>query len=239
MGCGTWSENCSNDELPVHEACIDEVWIGRHEITQGQWQKIMQTNPSRFKRGGSHAVEQVSWHQAQEFVCRLNELTGMEFRLPSEAEWEYACRNGGKEISYSIEGIASAPVDRTLDADPSDDNAFARAVDEGPANTAGLMGMGDGVWEWVADVYEDNLNVSVYSEHARNNPLYTGSNDYRFSEAIYPRGNRGGTWDINRNPSRCSLRHYDDPGLRSFFHGLRIAISGSTPGDDKNHSKRK
>jgi len=233
MGCGSWSDNCSDDELPVHEVCVDEVWIGQHEVTQEEWQKVMHTNPSRFKRGGNHPVEQVSWHRAQDFVCELNELTGMEFRLPTEAEWEYACRSGGDEVTYPVATKVSDPsTQSTIAAEPGE-NAADYPVEPQAANESGLAGMGDGVWEWIADVYEDNLNVPVYSRHWRNNPLYTGSNDYHFSTAIYPRVNRGGSWDIGDNPTRCSLRHFDDPGLNSFFHGFRVAVSGARPSRDR------
>ncbi len=122
----------------------------------------------------------------------------------------------------------SVDTNTSPDAEESPaDGGSTRDVDSEPANAAGISGMSGGPWEWVADIYEDNLNVAAYPRHSRNNPLYTGSNDYRFSTAIYPRVNRGGSWDIGRNPTRCSLRHFDNPGLESFFQGFRIGTSAS------------
>ena len=227
MGCGTWTENCSEDEFPPHEVCVDDFWIGQHEVTQSEWAKVMQTNPSRFQGGGNYPVEQVSWDQAQEYVCRLNELTGLEFRLLSETEWEYACRSGGNKVTHAVETPKSNGNSASGNSNSSVDAGPTREVDLESTNTAGVSGMNDGPWEWVADIYEDNLNVAAYPRHSRNNPLYTGGNDYRFSTAIYPRVNRGGSWDIGKGPTRCSLRHFDNPGLQSFFQGFRVGTSAS------------
>ncbi len=103
MGCGTWTSDCDSDEKPVHEVCLDSFWMGKHEVTQGEWKKIMGNNPSTFKKGDKYPVERVSWNDAQEFIRRLNAKTGGrgKFRLPTEAEWEYACRSGGKPQKYA------------------------------------------------------------------------------------------------------------------------------------------
>jgi len=228
MGCGTWTQGCSEDEFPPHEVCVDDFWIGNHEVNQDEWSRVMGTNPSRFPGGGQQPVEQVSWDQAQEFVCRLNERTGLEFRLLTETEWEYACRGGGGQQAYSpagvsISGSTASSVEGSTTAGGSSGTAESESM-----NAAGISGMNDGPWEWVADIFEDNLNVAAYPRHARNNPLHTGGNDYRFSSAIYPRVNRGGSWDIGKNPTRCSLRHFDDPGLQGFFQGFRVGLSASS-----------
>jgi WD40 repeat protein len=215
IGCGPWTDNCSQDELPSHEVCLDGSWIGRYEVTQSQWLRVIDANPSKHQAGGMYPVEQVSWDQAQDYVCRLNSLTNLEFTLPTEAQWEYACRSGGLDVSHAGGTENGLEIDETI---PYPE------VDQGSPNTAGIYGMNSGLWEWVADVYEDNLNLSVYSQRFRSNPLHTGSNDYRFSNADYPRINRGGTWSIGSNPTRCSLRHYDRPGMRNFFTGFRVSL---------------
>jgi formylglycine-generating enzyme required for sulfatase activity len=189
--------------------------MGRYEVTQSQWLGVIDANPSKHQAGGMYPVEQVSWNQAQDFICQLNALTNLEFTLPSEAQWEYACRGGGLNVSV---------VGGTEDGLSVDETIPYPEVNHGVPNTAGLYGMNGGLWEWVADVYEDNLNVSVYSEFLRNNPLHTGSNDYRFSTADYPRINRGGAWTIGSNPTRCSLRHFDEAGMRNFFTGFRVSL---------------
>jgi formylglycine-generating enzyme required for sulfatase activity len=91
------------NELPVHEVRVDAFFIAKFPVTQGQWVKVMPENPSHFKRGDFHPVEQVSWGDVAEFIRRLNALTpgGQRFRLPSEAEWEYAAHSGGKKELYS------------------------------------------------------------------------------------------------------------------------------------------
>ena len=170
----------------------------------------------------------MSWQQAIEFCQWLTTKTGLEFSLPTEAQWEYACRGGGAEAPHTGETEAGLSIDEAI---PYPE------VNQGSANAVGIYGMNSGLWEWVADVYEDNLNISVYSELLHDNPLHTGSNDYRFSTADYPRINRGGTWTIGSNPTRCSLRHFDEAGMKNFFTGFRVSLPDhrnpvSAPGYD-------
>lgn len=95
MGSLPDEENRDNDEGPVHKVCVDGFWMGKYEVTQGQWQKVMGTNPAYFKKGDNYPVEQVSWDDTQEFLAKLNRESSRSYRLPTEAEWEYACRAGG------------------------------------------------------------------------------------------------------------------------------------------------
>ena len=107
-GCYQMGSNDSFDnEKPVHEVCVSDFCIGRYEVTQGQWKKVMDgKNPSYFKDCGEDCpVEKVSWDDAQGFIEELNRLTGKKYRLPTEAEWEYEARSGGKEETYA--GITS------------------------------------------------------------------------------------------------------------------------------------
>ena len=87
-------------EKPVHRVCVDSFWLGKYEVTQGQWAKIMGSNPSRFKKGDNYPVEKVSWDDCQAFIRKLNSRSGKNFRLPYEAEWEYAAREGGKKVRF-------------------------------------------------------------------------------------------------------------------------------------------
>ena len=88
-------------EHPVHEVCVNGFWMGKYEVTQGQWEKVMGTNPSHFRNGHDYPVETVNWDDAQEFVQKLNQITGKGFRLPTEAEWEYAARSGGNKEKWA------------------------------------------------------------------------------------------------------------------------------------------
>ncbi len=89
MGCGNWTSDCSSDEKPVHDVCLDGFWIGKYEVTQDQWEKVMGNNPSYFKKGRDYPVEKVSWDDVQQFIAKLNsKSSGVSFRLPTEAEWE-------------------------------------------------------------------------------------------------------------------------------------------------------
>lgn len=90
------------DEKPVHTVCLQDFYISKYELTQEQWQRTMNKNPSFFKVcGGNCPVEEVSWNEIQDYISILNKQTGKTYRLPTEAEWEYAARSGGKEYKYS------------------------------------------------------------------------------------------------------------------------------------------
>ena len=100
-GCYRMGSNSGeDDEQPVHEVCVDGFWLGKYEVTQAEWQRVMGNNPSHFK-GDRNPVEIVSWDDAQEFIKRLNAKGNGTFRLPTEAEWEYAARSGGKDEKYA------------------------------------------------------------------------------------------------------------------------------------------
>jgi formylglycine-generating enzyme required for sulfatase activity len=92
MGCGSWAGDCESDEKPAHKVCVDGFLIGKFEVTQGQWRKVMGGNPSYFKNGDDYPVEKVSWDDAQKFIRKLSALNNnkYKFRLSTEAEWEYA-----------------------------------------------------------------------------------------------------------------------------------------------------
>lgn len=99
----TFGDGVDEWEKPVHEVCVDDFTIGKYDVTQGQWEAVMGNNPSFFKSCGDNCpVEQVSWNDAQDFIHKLNEMTGEKYRLPTDAEWEYAARSG--------EGMGNMPV---------------------------------------------------------------------------------------------------------------------------------
>jgi formylglycine-generating enzyme required for sulfatase activity len=204
MGCGSWTDNCWSDEKPLHEVCVDGFWIGEHEVTQGQWQEIMGSNPSKFKKGDSYPVEQVSWNDAQAFIRALkakNSGRG-EFRLPTEAEWEYACRSGGKLEKHAGGG----DVDRVAWYE-SNSGGSTHPVGTKARNGLGIYDMNGNVLEWCADW------KGSYSSGSEKNPTgpSTGSN----------RVIRGGCWFRDAGYVRCGGRN---SGLPDSRYGLGFRV---------------
>jgi formylglycine-generating enzyme required for sulfatase activity len=200
-------------ENPVHEVCLDDFWMGKFEVTQGQWEKIMGNNPSRTSKGSNHPVEGVSWDDTQEFIKELNQRTGKKFRLPTEAEWEYACRSGGKREKWA--GTSNQSEFELYRGG----HGYYRTLPVGSArpNGLGLYDMIGNVYEWVQDTY----NAEAYKNHSRNNPVYTG--DY------YMKVFRGGCYYTAPEYSRCTLRggtghmvKYSSP--QSSNYGFRLVM---------------
>jgi formylglycine-generating enzyme required for sulfatase activity len=140
------SENGEKDQRPVHPVTISQAfYISRHEVTQVQWQSVMGTNPSYFK-GDTRPVDSVTWHEAQDFIRKLNELNdGFRYRLPTEAEWEYACRAGTTgDYPGDLDAMAWYTGRKTQPVGQKQPNAF------------GLYDMQGNVWEWCQDWYHDS-----------------------------------------------------------------------------------
>lgn len=198
MGCGPWNENCSTSETPVHQVCLDGYWMGVNEVNQEQWLKFADYNPSSKQRNqcidDDCAVNQVSWSDAQLFMCKLNRQAGQIYRLPTEAEWEYACRDNGRNVQMA----------NTADREEDPDEEFEN--------------MNDGVWEWTLDAFDK----ASYSQHRRHNPVYPGNNSYHFMQGNIYRALRGGAWDKGSETGQCSRRYYDEPKARNFFTGFRV-----------------
>lgn len=199
MGCGPWNKQCSSSEQPLHKVCLSGYWIAQNEVSQQLWQDTLGYNPSKQPCQGeacaTSAVNQVSWQDAQLFMCKLNRNAGQIYRLPTEAEWEYACRNQGENIKYF----------------PS------QQQDENHTNL-GLNNMNDGVWEWTLDAFAKD----GYSKHQRHQPVYAGDDSYHFMKGHVYRAQRGGAWNKGSKLGQCSRRHYDEPGSRAFYSGLRL-----------------
>lgn len=205
---GATSEQGSeiSDEKPVHSVTLSGYYIGKTEVTQALWQAVMGSNPSYFE-GDDLPVEQVSWDDCQEFIRKLNSLTGQNFRLPTEAEWEFACRGGNNSRGYKYSG--SNYIDNVAWYDGNSGDKTHPVATKSP-NELGIYDMSGNVWEWCADWYGD------YSSGRQTNPKgpYGGSG----------RVGRGGSWSISAWGCRSSGRGYGSPPGRSYGLGLRLAL---------------
>ena len=204
----------NSDEKPVHEACVDDFYLGKYEVTQGQWQGVMGSNPSYFKECGVNCpVEQVSWNDVQEFISRLNQRSGRRFRLPTEAEWEYAARSGGKAEKWS--GTSSEGELGQYAWYSGNSDKRTHPVGEKRPNGLGLYDMAGNVWEWCADWYGGN---NYYQGSPRNNPEGPGSGSTRVI--------RGGSWkyDVPWN-LRSAYRAGFVPANWDTLHGFRLGVS--------------
>jgi len=201
------SHDGSSDEKPDTQVCLSAYEIGKYEVTQAQWQKIMGNNPSAFK-GSNKPVEKVSWDDVQSFIRKLNQQTGQSYRLPTEAEWEYACRSRGRDQEY----CGGNSADNVGWHDGNSEHT-THNVGQKEANNLGLYDMSGNVWEWVQDWYDENY----YSKSPKNNPKGPSGGSARVL--------RGGSWGFGANGLRSSGRGYFSPDYRYYDLGFRLAIT--------------
>ncbi|GHT68811.1 hypothetical protein AGMMS50239_34600 [Bacteroidia bacterium] len=208
MGCTSeQGSDCYSDEKPAHQVTLSAYYIGKYEVTQKQWQEVMGTNPSYFK-GDNLPVEQVSWEDVQDFIVRLNSLTGKNYRLPTEAEWEYAARGGSQSRNTKYSG-AYSPDNCAWYS--SNSNSKTHPVGTKQANELGIYDMSGNVYEWCSDWY------GAYSSTPQTNP--TGAT--LGSGRVY----RGGSWGSGAQDVRVPIRNSSTPGLRYSNLGFRLASS--------------
>ncbi len=198
-------------EKPVHEVCVDDYYIGKYVVTQGQWKTVMGKNPSEFSNcGDSCPVENVSWENAQEFIRTLNQrIMSGTYRLLTEAEWEYAARNRGKSERWAGTSSEAELGDYAWYSDNSGN--MTHPVGQKKPNELGIYDMTGNVMEYVQDIYSD----SAYSQYRRNNPIYIGSGTDRVV--------RGGSWFEDPADVRAAYRRYLAPDLGSYRNGFRLA----------------
>lgn len=235
------SNEGSSDEKPVHEVGIrGELYLGRYEVTQAEWRAVMGTNLEQQRdkanpswplrgQGDNYPMYYVSWNEAQEFIRRLNERSdGFIYRLPSESEWEFACRAGTTgEYSASLDLIAwyaNNSGQQIIDAadllrkDPK--NYVRRVIENGnqthpvgqkQPNAFGLYDMNGNVWEWCEDWYHWTYGGAPTNGSAW---LVGGEQQYRVL--------RGGSWDFNGTLVRSANRYWLTPDLRNNYFGFRV-----------------
>ena len=197
----------SSDQMPTHSVTLSSYYICKYEVTQALWRAVMGSNPSNFK-GNNLPVENVSWYDCQTFIKRLNSYTGRNFRLPTEAEWEFAARGGNYSRHYKYSGS-----NYIGDVAWYDDNSGNRTHPVGTKqpNELGLYDMSGNVWEWCSDWY------GSYSSYSQSDPTGANSGSYRVE--------RGGSWYGYARYCRSSDRGSDSPGGSDYGLGLRLVLS--------------
>ena len=216
MGCvGCDPDEPDKDERNVHSVILDGYYLGETEVTQALWTAVMGKNPSHFK-GEQLPVESISWNDCQDFIARLNQLTGRNFRLPTEAEWEYASRGGQMSFGYFFSGSDNANAVAIFDVNSfnkgrQDPDYGSHRVKSKKSNEIGLYDMSGNVWEWCNDWYDD------YPTSSQTNP--TGPSKGMFKVI------RGGSWMYDKWYSRVSNRYKYLPIVKKSDCGFRLALS--------------
>ncbi len=192
-------------EMPVHQVTLSSFSIGKYEVTQAEWQAVMGSNPSRFTGDNRRPVENVSWNDCQEFIRKLNAMTGKRFRLPTEAEWEYAARGGNRSKHFKYAGGNYLPTLASFEG-----VSMPSIVGLDLPNEIGLYDMSGNVSEWCQDWF------GTYNSHSQHDPYGPYSGDKRTC--------RGGSWTNDARSCRVSSRGYNPPNLRFANLGLRLAL---------------
>ncbi|MEH2166846.1 MAG: SUMF1/EgtB/PvdO family nonheme iron enzyme [Nostoc sp.] len=207
MGSPKGEAGGEENENPQHQVKVPGFFMGKYEITQAQYKAIIGSNPSNFK-GEKRPVEKVSWDEAVKFCQNLSQKTGKTYRLPSEAEWEYACRAGTKTPFYFGETITTEFVNFNSKETKA---VGTKPVGSFPPNTFGLCDMHGNVWEWCEDVYNDN-----YIDAPTNGrPWFNGSdNNMRLL--------RGGSWENDESSCRSAVRNWLPRASNYWIVGFRV-----------------
>jgi formylglycine-generating enzyme required for sulfatase activity len=206
MGSGASEADRESDEGPQRQVRVERFELGKYEVTQGQWLAVMGSNPSYFKDCGADCpVEQVSWDEVQGFIKRLNERTGLVYRLPSESEWEYGCRAGEQQRYCGSNEVESVALYR------QNSGIKTQRVGQKRANAWGIHDMSGNVWEWTQDCWNDSYANAPVTGAAR-----TDGNCVR-------RVLRGGSWNVNARFVRAACRGNSDTANRISSVGFRLA----------------
>ena len=207
MGSTSEQQEPSDDEWPTHTVTLSDYYIGETEVTQELWTAVMGSNPSEFTGNMQRPVEKVSWDDCQTFIRKLNELTGANFRLPTEAEWEFAARGGRYSCGYQYSGSRKLGDVAWYYGNSS---STTHPVRTKSPNELGIYDMTGNVWEWCQDWFGN------YSLSSQTNPTgpSTGSN------RVY----RGGGWSSRARSCRSANRDDCMPGSRYYNLGLRLAL---------------
>ena len=205
--------NTFEDTQPIHKVTIKPFYIGKYQVTQAQWKAVMNGNPSGFT-GDSLPVETVSWYDTQEFCKELSRITGREYRLPSEAEWEYAARAGSKS-DYCFDDDEISLGEYAWYEQNSDGKTHPVGMRK--PNYWGLYDVQGNVWEWCADIWHDNYEGAPIDGSSW---IKGGKGD---SRPI-----RGGSWGDFMEKHKCAVSRYEYYAyLRASLVGFRVVSSAS------------
>lgn len=199
------------DEYPAHEVKLSDFYISKTEVTQELWYSVMGSNPSNFK-GDKLPVELESWHDTQLFIEKLNRITGKNYRLPTEAEWEFAAGGGNSDRNSKYAGTENDNELNDFAWYGDNSNSTTHEVASKKPNPVGLYDMSGNVWEWCSDWF------GPYSSETQTNPKGPTTGTMRVR--------RGGSWFVSANNCRITNRNgRSDPNLRKSGIGFRLAHS--------------
>ena len=199
------------EDNPAHQVTLSSYCIGQTEVTQALWKAVMGSNPSVCV-GDNLPVDNVSWYDCQGFISKLNKITGCEFRLPTEAEWEYAARGGRNSRGPKFSGSYSiSDVAWYFNNNLSRSKPVSRPVAMKMANELGIYDMSGNVWEWCQDWYKS------YGRQAQTNPTGPDYGSYRVF--------RGGSHDSMEDDCRIALRFNNSPENHYYNVGFRLAMT--------------
>lgn len=219
MGCTAEQGTCDGDESPNHLVTVSDFYIGKYEVTQAQWRAVMGTSIRQQRdkgdsgwpirgEGDNYPMYYVSWDEVQEFISRLNTLTGKRYRLPTEAEWEYAARGGNKSGNYRYSGSNFLEQVAWFSSNSGDST---HPVGTKSPNELGIYDMSGNVWEWCYDWY------GGYGSASQNNPTGPASGSNRVG--------RGGSWYCGSSICRVANRDFSTPSNRGNILGFRLVLA--------------
>ena len=197
-------------ELLSHKVTVSDFSIGETEVTQELWQAVMGSNPSRFTGNAQHPVEGVTWNDCQQFIAKLRQMTGKDFRLPTEAEWEFAASGGGKSKGYKFAGSNDANRVAWWGYNTGRGDCSTHPVAKLIPNELGIHDMSGNVWEWCQDWF------APYSSDEQTNPAGPETGNSKVF--------RGGCWSGDSKNCRVTERFYFAPTLHGDLIGLRLAL---------------
>ncbi|PID77224.1 MAG: hypothetical protein CSB24_02520 [Deltaproteobacteria bacterium] len=210
------------NEGPVHKVCLDDFYMGVHEVTQGEYKSVMGFNPSRIQGRDDYPVETVRWRDAMDFIRKLSEMDGRTYFLPTEAQWEYAAREGGRKVRFGNGKNIADPADMNFNSSPEHKKSYSRTgsyrkktmpVGSFQPNSLGLYDMSGNVWEWCRDWYGENY----YQMSRQDNPQGPPSG----SQHVV----RGGCWGNGADWLRSSFRLREWPDYRHYYLGFRLVLT--------------
>lgn len=200
------------EECPRHRVEISSFWLSKYEITQKQFEKVMGYDPSLETRGEEYPVTNVSWHTAMDFCKKFSSMHGVQATLPTEAEWEYACRAGSETEYYWGNEMDGSFCWYYQNSGAKKGKNGLHSVGKKRPNAFGLYDMSGNLWEWCFDWYD----AQYYAQSPGKNPRGPVKGELK---AL-----RGGSWKDGGYYQRCGVRNAGGPNIGDEFRGFRVAL---------------